>query len=266
VEAGAANARGGALAIAGAVGYAVDAGGGGESSVQLEPPSVDIAGRWGMFLFEDPVGVQLSIDAHGKLSGRGCAAGAPTNAPDQAASECGDLSGTMTGNRASFTLPFNGSLYVYAAETTVSADGKRMTGRFHDTADWRRYPTAWLRIADGQAWFPYPAPSEGLLESAQYDLRLVTADPGATEYVAGKVYSVLTMPDGLTGDLGSFWFTEMTRSGASDRIEVGPVSPTAPELAVSMTIELDARVPKRMTAITGSGHKYVFAVSLEPEP
>src|SRR6187551_2612348 len=61
---GEAAGTGGATGIAGAGGGSI-----------VTP--IDISGRWGMFDFEDPVGVQLMQDADGRLTGRGCAAGAP---------------------------------------------------------------------------------------------------------------------------------------------------------------------------------------------
>ena len=39
--------------------------------------ATNIAGRWAMFTFEDPVGVELS-EAEGALSGQGCAGGVPS--------------------------------------------------------------------------------------------------------------------------------------------------------------------------------------------
>ena len=73
----------------------------------------------------------------------------------------------------------------------------------------------------------------------------------------------------LYGDLGAFWPTEIVRMSPSGPILVGPVSMTTPELPVSMTIELQGASIAQVTAVTGSGHTYVFAASpnaLGPAP
>src|SRR5450432_2584789 len=95
-----------------------------------------------MFTFEDPVGVELS-EADGALSGRGCAGGLPSPNNNLTVFGCGVASGKVTGHQAFLSFSFES--YTYAADTTISADGSRMTGRFHDTSEWEAYPMAWRR-------------------------------------------------------------------------------------------------------------------------
>ena len=121
---------------------------------ELPVPAIDIAGRWAMFHFEDPVGIQVTEDDAGALTGRGCASGTPPlESPQSSPGYCGDVHGTVQANRAHFEFAFMG--YDYIAETTVSADGQRMTGRFHGAVDWLAYPTAWLRVPDGAPGLPH---------------------------------------------------------------------------------------------------------------
>jgi hypothetical protein len=254
---------GAASAIAGASGAPSSAGEAGEAGAP-EPPSVDITGRWALFQFEDPVGVQLFVDDQGEIIGHACDAGVPPilTYPPYA---CGNVSGRVSGNRASFSLPFDDIRVTYAAETIVSADGQRMTGRFRANGGWFDYPTAWLRVADGEAYLP-SLTSEEARPDVRYDLRLVSAGPGATDYVSGQVYALVSYNDGLYGELGSFYHTELTTNAAGDQIQVGPVSPTAPELAVSMKIDVQDAQFTRVSAVTASGHEYLFSASPTPQP
>ncbi|MES1178547.1 MAG: hypothetical protein ABUL62_29765 [Myxococcales bacterium] len=260
--AGAPNAQAGASGAAS--GAAPSAGEAGEGGAAFEPPSVDITGRWALFQFEDPVGVQLFVDDRGKIIGHACDAGVPPILA-YAPYPCGNVSGTVSGNRASFSLPFDDFPITYAAENIVSADGQRMTGRFRANGGWLDYPTAWLRVADGEAYLPLLT-SEEARPDVRYDLRLVSAGPGATDYISGQVYALVSYNDGLYGELGSFYHTELTANAAGDQIQVGPVPPTAPELAVSMKIDVQDKLFTRVTAVTASGHEYLFSASPTPQP
>ncbi|HEY3668398.1 MAG TPA: hypothetical protein VGL19_20495, partial [Polyangiaceae bacterium] len=156
-SAGSNDAMGGALPTAGGA-TSVEAGAeAGESSSgavgQLDAPTVDISGRWAMFDFEDPVGVQL-VQTSGSLTGLGCNAGVPPLDID-ADRVCSDIQGAVMGNHASFVFHPEGATYI--TEATVSADGTRMTSRFHGVSAWLPSPTAWLRAPDGQSWImPFP--------------------------------------------------------------------------------------------------------------
>ena len=218
--------------------------------------TLDISGRWGLFTFEDPVGVQLFQNA-GSLSGTGCDVGARPDNPDTAEVLCGSIGGLALGNRAQFGFHFGESQNTYyAADVTISADATRMTGRFHGTAQWQRYLMAWLRIPDGEPWLSRAFGSGPMPESGKYDLRLQEAD--ADEYSAQTTYTLLFVLGGLSGDLGSFFNTEIQRPTSSGPIVVGPVAVTDPALPVSLSIELENERFSRVTAVTGSGHRYTF--------
>ena len=222
-----------------------------------EPLPSDVAGRWGLFEFEDPVGVQL-IQSDGVLSGRGCAAGAPPEAPGYS-SFCGDISGKVEESEVFFV--FNFEFASYAAFTTVSKDGQRMTGRFHGVQDFLPYPTAWLRVPDDQSWLEYPVHDADDPLAGLYELRLQDASAGASEYSADKVYSFRYYEGAIASDLGSFWNSEISRAEPGGPFTVGPVPATAPELAISMSMEVGEQGFTQVRATTASGHAYVFAAA-----
>jgi hypothetical protein len=250
-------AQGGAPDTLGSAGQAGTAG-----AAPKTPPS-EIAGRWAMFFFEDPVGIQVT-EADGTLTGLGCASGTPP-LQEPNLDYCGDVHGTVQANQASFDFKFD--RYDYIANTTVSADAQRMTGRFHGAVDWLPYPTAWLRVSEGKEGLPGRDPSDPPEESGDYDLRLSNADPGATEYVPNTVYSLYYSYRGsLSGDLGCFWDAEITRPNADGPIQVGPVPLTDPALPVSMSIEVNEKRLTQFSVVTGSGHSYTFSAVPTPIP
>ncbi len=225
----------------------------------IEPPPVDVAGRWALFVFADPVGVQLTQDAE-QLSGRGCAAGTPPLEEHSVGEYCGDITGGVQGSRARFwfPVPFGGPS-TYLAETIIAAGGQRMTGHFHGVGD-VSWPTAWLRVAEGERWLPWDTALEQDPLVGTYELRLESAEAGADEYSSDQTYQLYFRGVSIASDLGSFWYTEMHRnSAAPTMIQIGPVAMTAPELATIMTLEHDPESISRVQAITGSGHTYVFS-------
>jgi hypothetical protein len=231
--------------------------------MKLKTPASDIAGRWGMFCFEDPVGIQVS-EVAGNLTGVGCASGTPPFS-ELDPFYCGDVEGMVQANQASFDFHFD--RYRYLADTTVSADGQRMTGRFYGAAGLLPYPTAWLHVPDGQIRLTLRDWNDPPEEMGSYDLRLSNADPGATEYVPNKVYSLVYRDNGnLEGDLGCFCDSEVTRPSADGPIQVGPVPPTDPALPVSMSIEVSEQRLTQFSVVTGSGHSYTFSAVPTPIP
>jgi hypothetical protein len=250
------NGRAGALGVAGAVG---NSGAAGQANEEPELPEPGIAGRWAMFGFEDPVGVQL-LQAGSTLTGGGCAAGAPPLAD----TDCGSLSGSVHGRRASFSFQFLSTLE-YGADVTVSADGTRMTGPFRGLGGSTVATTAWLRVADDQPYLADPLPDLPE-ESGTYELRLLRADAGATEYVPDTVYSLSYFDRGLSGDLGAFWVTELSRAAPGGPIQVGPVAPTTPELPIAMSIEVHDKRLTQVTAVTAAGDTFTFSAMLPASP
>jgi hypothetical protein len=226
--------------------------------------AVDISGRWGLFVLLDLVGVQLTQVGQ-TLSGRGCASGAPPLAEAEAYGRCGTIAGNVDGNRTSFGFELENGSGSYYAETIVSADGQRMTGRFRGLTE-VPYPTAWLRVADDQPWLEFGIGRHSV-RNGSYDLRLESASEGGSEYDAAKSYGLTYLDgEGLFSDLGSFWHEEIVPAGPYGALVVGPVPVTAPELAVSLRLEISGEAFDRVHATTGSGHEYTFTASPSTAP
>jgi hypothetical protein len=236
--------------------------GGDQAGAANSGPPANIAGRWAMFLFEDPVGYNL-FESDGVLSGQGCAGGAPSASDTLNRTIvgfdawCGAVSGKLAGHHAAFSFAFE-NFKPYAAETTISADGSRMTGRFGAADEWQPYPMAWLRVANDEIGLPV---SENTQPFQGLDLTLIEADSGATEYVAGKVYRVKYFRSSFTGDLGAFAAIETKQASPDAPIIVGPVAMTVPELPVSMVIQVQDTRLTEFKVVTGSGHRFTFSAS-----
>jgi hypothetical protein len=117
---------------------------------------------------------------------------------------------------------------------------------------------AWRRVADGEAWLPLP---DTLPAAQTVDLRLTEADPEATEYVPGKVYRVYYSRASFGGDLGSFAYSETKQASPDAPIIAGPVPITAPELPVSMVVQVQDTQFTEFQVVTGSGHHFTFSAS-----
>lgn len=253
---------GGSAGVAGTVGV-----GGSAGAAPVEPPPVDVAGRWALFVFDDPVGVQLSQNAE-QLTGFGCAAGAPPLHEPSLGDYCGDITGEVHGSAARFWFPVElGGMYPYTAETIVSADRQRMTGYFKGIGE-VSWPTAWLRVADGERWLPWDTTLEQDPLVGAYDLTLESTDAGADEYSSDQTYRLYFRGESIASDLGSFWHTEMQAGGPGQPILVGPVSTTAPELAIALRLETNAESQSitRVHARSGSEHNYVFSAARDTSP
>jgi hypothetical protein len=236
------------------------AGAGGSAGSITDPapvPPALIAGRWAMFNFEDPVGVQLT-QSGSVLTGSGCAAGAPPLA-EFAKGFCGAIKGEVVGNTATFGFPFEPSYYYYA-QTTVSKDGRRMTGRFHAVGDLDS-PTAWLRLADDQAFLPQALGVNDDPLSGAYQVKVIAASPGGSDYEVDKSYRLNYFRRGLSGDLGSFWHSETTDPFHGSPIHVGPVAETAPELPTAIELDFEDDNFTEIRATTPKGHTYTFRAS-----
>jgi hypothetical protein len=234
-------------------------GGAGGTGAAVEGPS-NISGRWGLFTFEDPVGVLLVQAPDGRLTGRGCAAGAPgsTSAAPQVPPVCGDISGRVTGRSAWFSFETEGIRFLYSARVTVSTDGARMTGALSTTAGDIGYPIAWLRVRDDLHWLER-SPSLGPEHlTGLYELTLIANASTGNAFAAGRSYRLFHFQDGLGGDLGSFWSSEMTDARAGSPLRTGPVSATVPELPISLTLDFGAAGFTGVSATTASGESYQF--------
>jgi hypothetical protein len=256
---GGASPEGGASAESGAAG-----------GPDTEPPVASFAGRWALIMSEEFTGVQL-LQAQSTLSGTGCGGGVPPFQNVPIGDLCGALSGSAHGTQATFAYQFMYGDYVMT--TTISADGSRMTGHMSDKGALLPYPTAWVRLMSDANWLPNPPRTE-MMQRDRYSLALSTADAGATEYVAGKAYSLRYVRgdghSGLEGDLGTFSPLELSMDGAdgadsaNGTLHVGPVSETEPQLAVSLTIQIQNAQFTQVAATTGNGHHFTFTATPVP--
>ena len=187
---------------------------------------------------------------------------------------CGPVSGSVRGKQAKFAYRFDYGDYTLT--TTISADGTRMTGRMTDAGTalspgptpYAAYPTAWVRLTDAEVWLA-GTPNYNKNDRQKYSLQLTGADAGASEYITGAPYGLIYVPyaphGGITGDLGTFSYLELSGASATDPagvVQAGPVSITEPQLAVSLTVQKQAGQFNQVSAITGSGHHYTFTATL----
>jgi hypothetical protein len=245
-------------------------------------PPVDISGRWGLFITEDPVGVQLLQASDGTLTGRGCTVGAPgvpafETSPFRGLSQCGDIAGAVQGRSASFSfaVPFNDTTLRYSASVAVSDDARRMAGaidvRVGETGtSGLSPPTAWLRVADDADWLKRFG-KEVELEAAlgNYALTLDASASVGGDFMPGRTYGLVYWRDGIAGDLGSFWHTELSaqlaRATMGSARTAGPVSPTSPALPTSVVLEFDSEAIRTVTATTEAGGRYTFTTTRVPQ-
>jgi len=214
-----------------------------------------------MFAFEDPVGVNLIEAPDGTLTGDGCAAGAPGSSnPDALFFACGAITGKVTGQTATFWFPLGGIApnTFYGARVTISRDGQRMAGDFNAVSG-PVGPTAWLRVRWDAPWLDRPRPIDGDPLNGWYGLELMADASVGSDYVAGTVYRLGYLDRSLTGDLGSFWNSEMSDPMEGSPVLVGPVPITVPTLPTSLSLAFDATGIVGVTASTPSGGLYRFS-------
>jgi len=251
----------GADPAGGSAGVAGGPAGAGGSEPSVEPPA-DISGRWGMFKFEDPVGVHLFEASDGTLTGTGCAAGAPGGPPGYPGGlfYCGAVTGKVRGETASFSFPLVSGVpsAVYSARVTISHDRQRMAGDF-DGMYGPVGPMAWLRVRSDASWLDRIAPTDGDPLSGWYVLELKPDASVGSEFVAGTVYKLGYFDRSLTGDLGGFWQSEVSDPSQGSPLQVGPVPATRSTLPSSLSMDFDATGFVAVTANTPSGGLYRFS-------
>jgi len=243
----------GGVSVAGSGGAAA-----GGSQPEPDPPA-DISGRWGLFVFNDPVGVQLA-QTGSKLSGKGCAGGTPPLVEEF--NFCGTIFGEVHGQIAHFGFAFSQAAYV--ADTVVSQDGQRMTGRFHGffDVDW---PLAWLRVPDQDPGLMLDLSSPSPALSGAYELSFEGTDDAGTEYTRAEPYRLVYRDgQGIASDFGAFWHTEIHQLEPNHSLEAGPVVLTSPELAIAMKLDADGQSFTHALVTTGSGHHYRFGAVRDP--
>ena len=239
------------------------AGGGTAGAAGVAPPTVDVSGRWGLFVFEDPAGVLLSQAADGTITGRGCSVGAPGVVPAQPEGPdtfygCAPLSGWVSGQEASFSF---GTSFEYRARVVVSADGQRMTGTLTTSSGPILYPLAWRRVAEDALWLDRGDFMRADPLADRYELTLIPEESVGTEFVAGTTYPIVYREHTIFGTLGCFWTDEISAVAAGSPLRVGPVPATDPALPHSLSLDFDGAGFTGVTANTPSGGRYRFAVA-----
>jgi len=210
-----------------------------------------------MFGWEDPVGVQL-LQSQGSISGVGCGVGVP---PASDASYCSsDLAGSISGNLVKFDFQSTAEIPGrYLADLVASDDGTRMAGRFGvGSSIENKLWFAWLPVNGDDYWLSVPdnAPSYG---GEQLALRLSTAEANDPRFDPNIVYDLGFALNGIVGDLGAFFLSEMKRDGTGS-VEVGPVAATVPELPVYLLLTKTGDAFTSVTARLSNGHTFTFDV------
>lgn len=232
------------------------------SDVDAQPVKArDLTGNWGMFLFEDPVAVRLSQEGD-ELTGVGCCI--PDTTADQYC--CGSITGSVQGDRATFSFPLGGLGDSYRAEVVVSDDFMRLGGSFFrdDATDEPLVSTktAWLRYsADQETWLPtYPDLENELRSLSGSVLRLNDASEAGDGYTHGEEYRLLTAFGSVGGDLGAFWGSEVRVRESDGAIVAGPVPVTDPTLPEALVLRRDGTALLDAEVTMASGASYRFDV------
>jgi hypothetical protein len=175
-----------------------------------------------------------------------------------------------------YSISFGGGASI-AADAFVSADGRRMGGRFRELLSpsnaeppsWQDAPTAWLRIDPEDIWLrsskSWPSDFSKWPGVRTYQLTLLDDATGRAEFSREKPYSLeihMGTRKGIAGDLGSFWIDELSfalgPSGETTTIIAGPVPETAPILPVELKLGLQDATVIQVDARTPSGATYRF--------
>ncbi|HEU5075711.1 MAG TPA: hypothetical protein VFU02_16075 [Polyangiaceae bacterium] len=226
-----------------------------------------LTGNWGMFLFEDPVAIRLAQEGD-VLTGVGCCI------PDLVADQycCGPITGSLEGDRLSFSFPLGELGDRYHAEAVVSEDGKRLGGSFfrEDARDTPRVAmkTAWLRYESDQGtWLTtYPDLENELRDVSGSVLRLSDASEAGHGYQHGADYQLLAAFGSVGGDLGPFWGSEIRVRESDGAIVAGPVPVTDPNLPQSMLLHRDGTTLLDAEVTMASGAIYRFDVVSQGRP
>jgi len=246
-----------------------------------------LTGRWGM-RGEYAEGIAADLQQDGAvLTGFLCANGLPnTQTPSfLVAQYCGAIAdGHVDGNRIRFGTTIQSGLTHLVVDAVVSSDSSRMQGRFFegaaaptgpDDSSWNELPGGWQRLSPGHDpirpdsdWFEWPGLPEDVAPSCRgdggYDLTLIDATPGATEFTSARTYELLFC-GGVVSQLGVFGGDDLRFTlgpdGKTTTIEAGPVPDTVPGLATSATLHLEAGAVTRVEATTAGGASYSFTAA-----
>jgi hypothetical protein len=224
-------------------------------------PGVDISGSWAMFVFEDPVVVEIR-QRGSTLSGTGCC----TADGDIC---CGDLTGTIADREATFSFPAGAGAPDYTATVRISEDLERLGGDFA-AGDLEVGKMAWVKPALGSGWLPADAAlarSFGAERRGFYELVLSSARVGRFEPLVPYELVLDVQPSRvvLRGDLGPFHTGEMTYDTGTETLLAGPVPATDPAFAEELTLEFSGPDLTRVIAkYADDPDPYFFAAARRP--
>jgi hypothetical protein len=258
---GATGATGGRTGSGGRTGAAGGGGGGGAGADGV--PAVDVSGRWGLFVFEDPVGVRLIQGADGRLTGEGCAAGAPGStdpAEPGIPASCGSIVGKVDGRGVWFGFQLRDFAFWYVTHALASKDAQRLGGILSTNGAEFQYPVAWRRVRDDADWLDRGKLSRPEPMAGSYDLTLIPAESAGSEFDASHTYRIRYQDHTIAGHLGSFWTDELSPLSEGSPLRVGPVAATSPALPTALLIDFDKSGFTRLTATTPSGGRYRFSM------
>jgi hypothetical protein len=249
---------GGGGAFGGGSGQGPGGAGGANNAGSSGVTEPDVRGTWAMFVFEDPVAVDLAQNGNA-LSGWGCCAGLNS---DPSFPCCGPIqNGRIENARASFSFPLGIVAESYAAEVHVARTGDRMAGTFYALGG-STGTTAWVRIPPDAQWLTHDdAALRAAVTARQSEYALVVADGDGSDVTASQEYRLVLRGGSLPllfGDLGPFWAGEMTWLESESTLEVGPVPPTAPELPIALRLRFAGDVLMTCEATFASGSTYVL--------
>jgi hypothetical protein len=231
-------------------------------------PTLD--GTWAMYTADTDHLVVVVDDEGGLLTGFGCFAGLPLDGAWE--DTCGDLvDGRIDGERAQFgfVVPFSGSIS-YWNEVFVASDSPRLGGSAsYEHMGYAAEPSkaVWLPLEPGSSWLSsdlqWPEAIAWEDDGAGYDLTLEGAARGS-EFELGQTYFINRYRNGLVGDLGAFWASELHFEGElgdEPVLVAGPVAETVPEQPVHLVLGFEERALVRVEARTSAGVSYTFAAT-----
>jgi hypothetical protein len=248
----------------------------GPSSVAVEPHST-LEGLWGMHTDKtDFVGVQLSEDGS-ELRGKGCYDGWPNARTDAYFAEisCGEIFGSsIEGRHVRFTFEASdfGGLR-YTSDAYIARDAARMAGTV--TFEMDKYigttRAVWLPMEAENGWLAselrWPQEIDWLSDRGGYDLTLQEPAAGS-ELVVGKPYRIDRAREGLVGDLGAFYASEVQFATSAEGelvLSAGPVAETEPNAPIRLALHFAGPELQTVEAETPSGTIYTLSATRRPE-
>lgn len=139
-----------------------------------------------------------------------------------------------------------------------------MAGKFENGNPNAHFLMAWLRVADDAFWLRDAPLDDNDPLAGLYDLTLLPEASTGGELTGSGTYLLRYYRQSLSGDLGSFWWTEVSGPSQGSPLRAGPVPATESGLPTSLTLDFDASGFVRAMARTPSGGIYTFIAAKQP--